>query len=53
MDKLHKVEVAAMWFYHDEYSAQKLGARDFYKRLPESKQKLMRDMVKEIEAALP
>ena len=54
MDRLlTKYEVAAMWFYHDEYADSKLSAVDFYKQLSDSQKRLMKDMVGEIMKAHP
>lgn len=51
MSDLRRVEVAAMWFYHDEYAKQRLGAKEFYRQLPPYRKGLMKDMVREIVEA--
>ena len=51
MRSLTKVEVAAMWFFHDDYAERGIGAIEYYKQLPEHDKRLMRDMVKQIEEA--
>ena len=53
MKPLKQVERAAMWLYHDEYAAQRLGAIEFYKLLPPDKQQLVKQMIKEILEARP
>jgi hypothetical protein len=49
MRGLTKVEVAAMWRYSDEYARSGLGAIEFWKRLPNHKKSLAREMINEIE----
>ena len=53
MRQLTRVERAAMWFYHDEYAAQALGAINFYTSLPIDRKRLMERMVEEILTARP
>ena len=45
MRELTKCEVAAMWFYHDDYARRGIGAVEYWKQLDESGKCLMREMV--------
>ena len=47
----HKPAVAAMWHWGTRYSDQRGGSMDFWDGLPESDKRLMRELVKAIEAA--
>jgi uncharacterized Fe-S cluster-containing radical SAM superfamily enzyme len=50
--ELNVQERAAMWLYHNEYAAQGLGMKEFYKRLGKYEKRTVADMVAEIlEAA--
>lgn len=51
MRNLTKHEAAAMWHFHDRYSAQNLSAIDFWLTLPAREQQFIRDMVAAIERA--
>lgn len=50
---LTRNEVAAMWLFADTYSAQKLGAIEFWKALSKSNKDLIREMVAAIVKAKP
>lgn len=49
----HKAAVAAMWIWGQEYSQQHGGSMDFWDKLPESRRRLCRGLVKDIERARP
>jgi hypothetical protein len=51
MIKLNKLEVAAMWFFHKDYAAQRIGAVEYFKRLSSHDKRTITDMVKEITDA--
>jgi len=45
---LTRYEVAALWLFHDTYSAKALGAREFWVCLSESNKRVVKEMVEEI-----
>jgi len=53
MSELTRVEIAAIWLYHEEYAAQKLSAKEFYAQLLPYKQRTIDTMIEEIVRAKP